>query len=83
MNISIFDMLHTSEFSLYRVSYLKQIREFRMKRGESKDFSEILEQVLGLGKISREKFLEIIEMTNKKKLSSREFFKLLDIIEKQ
>jgi len=54
-----------------------------MKRGESKDFSEILEQVLGLGKISREKFLEIIEMTNKKKLSSREFFKLLDIIEKQ
>lgn len=54
-----------------------------MERGEGRDFSEILEQVLGLGKISREKFFEIIEMSNKKKLSSREFFKLLDIIEKQ
>jgi hypothetical protein len=54
-----------------------------MESGEGGDFSEILEQVLGLGKISREKFFEIIEMSNKKKLSSREFFKLLDIIEKQ
>jgi hypothetical protein len=54
-----------------------------MERGEGQDFYEILEHVLGLGKISREKFFEIIEMSNKKKLSSREFFKLLDIIEKQ
>jgi hypothetical protein len=55
----------------------------RLERGEGQDFSEILEQVLGLGKISREKFFKIIEMNNRKKLSSREFFKLLDIIEKQ
>jgi len=54
-----------------------------MERGEEQDFHEILEQVLGLGRISREKFFKIIEINNKKKLSSREFFKLLTIIEKQ
>ena len=54
-----------------------------MERGEEQDFQEILEQVLGLGRISREKFFKIIEMNNEKKLSSREFFKLLNIIEKQ
>ena len=55
----------------------------RMKTVEGQDFSEILEQVLGLGKISREKFFEIIEKSDKKKLSSQEFLKLLDIMEKQ
>jgi hypothetical protein len=54
-----------------------------MERGEGQDFSEILEQVLGLGKISREKFFEIIEKRNKRNLPSREFLKLLNIIEKQ
>ena len=54
-----------------------------MKKEEGQDFSEILEQVLGLGKISREKFFGIIEKSNKKKLSSQEFLKLLDIMEKQ
>lgn len=55
-----------------------------LEKGEGeRDFSEILEQVLGYRKISREKFFEIVEMKNKKKLSSREFLKLLDIIEKQ
>jgi hypothetical protein len=54
-----------------------------MERGEGQDFSEILEQVLGLGKISREKFFEIIEKSNKRNLSSRDFLKLLNIIEKQ
>lgn len=54
-----------------------------MRREEGQDFSEILEEVLGYGKISREKFFKIIKMNNKKKLSSREFIKLLDIIEKQ
>ncbi len=54
-----------------------------MKKKEGQDFSEILEQVLGLGKISREKFFEIIEKSNNKKLSSQEFLKLLDIMEKQ
>ena len=55
-----------------------------MEKGEGeRDFSEVLEQVLGYGRISREKFFEIIEMSNKKKLSSREFLKLLYIIEKQ
>lgn len=54
-----------------------------LDRGKGEDFSEILEEVLGYGRISREKFLKIIEMNNKKKLASREFFKLLDIIEKQ
>lgn len=54
-----------------------------MGRGEGQDFSEVLEQVLGYGKISREKFLEIIEMTKKKRLSSREFRKIIEIIENQ
>ncbi len=54
-----------------------------LDRGKGEDFSEILEEVLGYGRLSREKFLKIIEMNNKKKLASREFFKLLDIIEKQ
>ena len=54
-----------------------------MGRGEGQDFSEILEQVLGLGEITREKFFEILETMNKKNLSSHEFFKLLDIIAKQ
>ena len=54
-----------------------------MKKKEGQDFSEILERVLGLGKISREKFFEIIEKSDKKKLSSQEFLKLLDIMEKQ
>lgn len=54
-----------------------------MVGGKGQDFSEILEEVLGYRTISREKFFEIIEMTNKKKLSSREFLKLLDVIEKQ
>ena len=54
-----------------------------MEKGKSQEFNEILGQVLGFGKISREKFFEIIEMNNKKKLSSQEFCKLWDIIEKQ
>ena len=54
-----------------------------MEKGKSQEFNEILEQVLGFRKISREKFFEIIEMNNKKKLSSQEFCKLWDIIEKQ
>lgn len=55
----------------------------RLERLEERDLSEVLEQVLGYGKISREKFFKIIETRNKKKLSSREFLKLLEIIEKQ
>jgi hypothetical protein len=54
-----------------------------MERGKGQDFSEVLQQILGYGKISREKFFKIIEMNNKKQLSSQEFLKLLDIIEKQ
>jgi hypothetical protein len=54
-----------------------------MERREGQDFSEILEEVLGLGKISREKFFEILEMRNKKNISSEEFLKLLNIIEQQ
>ncbi len=54
-----------------------------MEELEGRDFSEVLEQVLGLGPISREKFFKIIETRNKKKLSSREFLKLLEIIENQ
>lgn len=53
-----------------------------MGRSEE-NFSEILEKVLGFREISREKFYKIIEKKNKKKLSSQEFFKLMDIIEKQ
>ena len=53
-----------------------------MGRGEGRDFSEVLEQVLGLGDITREKFYTILETMNRKNLSSREFFKLLDIIAK-
>jgi hypothetical protein len=51
-------------------------------RGEGKDFSEVLEQVLGLGDMTREKFFIILEMMNRKNLSSDEFFKLLEIITK-
>lgn len=54
-----------------------------LDRLEREDFSEVLEQVLGYGKISREKFFKIIEIRNRRKLSSREFLKLLEIIEKQ
>ena len=54
-----------------------------MGKGESKDFSEVLEQVLGLGDLTREKFYAILEMMNRKNLSSYEFFKLLEIIAKQ
>jgi hypothetical protein len=52
-------------------------------RGEGKDFSEVLEQVLGLGDMTREKFFVVLEMMNRKNLSSHEFFKLLEIITKQ
>ena len=51
--------------------------------GEGKYFLEVLEQVLGLGSITRDKFFEIIEDMDRKKLSSQEFFKLLAIIERQ
>jgi hypothetical protein len=51
--------------------------------GEGKYFNEVLEQVLGLGNITRDKFFEIIEDMDKKKLSSQEFFKLMEIIEHQ
>ena len=54
-----------------------------MGREEGKDFSEVLEQVLGLGDMTREKFFVILEMMNRKNLSSHEFFKLLEIITKQ
>lgn len=54
-----------------------------MEREKRQDFSEVLEQVLGYGKISRENFFKIIEMRNKKQLSSKEFLKLFDLIEKQ
>ena len=54
-----------------------------MDKLEREDFSEVLEQVLGYGKISREKFFKIIEIRNRRKLSSREFLKLQEIIEKQ
>lgn len=54
-----------------------------MEKGESQDFSEVLEQVLGFGKISRVAFFEIIEKKNRKRLSSKEFLKLQNIIEKQ
>ena len=53
------------------------------EREKRQDFSEVLEQVLGYGKISRENFFKIIEKINKKQLSSREFLKLFDLIEKQ
>jgi hypothetical protein len=55
----------------------------RLERGEGQDLSEVLEKVLGYGKLSREKFFEIIEMTKKKRLSSQEFRKIIDIIENQ
>jgi hypothetical protein len=51
--------------------------------GEGKYFNEVLEQVLGLGNITRDKFFEIIKDMDKKKLSSQEFFKLMEIIEHQ
>jgi hypothetical protein len=54
-----------------------------LEKREGRDFSEVLEQVLGLGGISREKFFTILDMMERKKLSSREFFRLLNIIEKQ
>ncbi len=54
-----------------------------MGRREGKDFSEVLEQVLGLGDITREKFFTILERMNGKNLSSYEFFKLLEIIAKR
>jgi hypothetical protein len=54
-----------------------------MGKGDKQDFSDVLERVLGLGNISREKFFEIIEMSNKKALSSQEFLKLFEIIQKQ
>lgn len=52
-------------------------------RGEGRDFSEVIEQVLGLGSVTREKFFTILEMMNRKNLSSYEFLKLSDIIAKQ
>lgn len=54
-----------------------------MEKGESKYFLQILEQVLGLGPLTREKFFQIIEGIDKKKLSSGEFFRLLEIISRQ
>jgi hypothetical protein len=54
-----------------------------LKGGKSKDFSEVLEQVLGLGSITREKFFTILEIMNKKNLSRKEFFKLLEIMAQQ
>jgi hypothetical protein len=52
-------------------------------RGEGRDFSEVIEQVLGLGSVTREKFFTILEMMSRKNLSSYEFLKLSDIIAKQ
>ncbi len=54
-----------------------------MRREESRDFHDVLERVLGLGSITRENFFEILEDMKKKKMSSHEFFKLLEIIAKQ
>lgn len=54
-----------------------------MGKGKGEEFSEVLEQVLGLGDITRDKFFTILEMIKRKKLSSHEFFKLLEIIAKQ
>ena len=52
-------------------------------KGESREFREILEQVLGLRSITRDSFFEILEKMKGKKLSSHEFFKLLEIISHQ
>ena len=54
-----------------------------MGKGGKQEFSDVLERVLGFGSISREKFFEIMEMSNKKALSSQEFLKLFEIIQKQ
>jgi hypothetical protein len=62
--------------------YLKK-RSDGMGKGDKQEFSDVLERVLGFGSISREKFFEIMEMSNKKALSSQEFLKLFEIIQKQ
>ena len=54
-----------------------------MKNEVGGDFFEVLEQVLGLGSLTREKFFMIFELMNKKNLSKQEFSKLLEIIKKQ
>ena len=54
-----------------------------LREGESRAFREILEQVLGLGSITRDGFFEILENMKGKKLSTPEFFKLLEIIAQQ
>ncbi len=51
--------------------------------GEGSDFHEVLEQVLGLGSITRESFFKILEDMKTKRLSTQEFFKLLEIIAQQ
>jgi hypothetical protein len=47
----------------------------RLERGEGQDLSEVLEKVLGYGKLSREKFFEIIEMTKKRGFPVKSFAK--------
>ena len=54
-----------------------------LRIGEGQDFSEVLERVLGLGCVTREKFFTILEMMKSKNIYSHEFLKLLDIIAKQ
>lgn len=54
-----------------------------MGTGDSGDFNEVLEQVLGFKNITRDKFFEILETMRKKRLSTHEFFKLLEIIAHQ
>ncbi len=54
-----------------------------MEERENSDFQEILEQVLGLGRITRDGFFEILENMKEKRLSTREFFKLQEIISQQ
>ncbi len=52
-------------------------------KGESSDFHEVLEQVLGLGSITREGFFKILEDMQRRRLSTQEFFRLLEIIARQ
>jgi len=59
------------------------LRASELKNNVDGDFYEVLEQVLGLGSLTREKFFMIFELMNKKNLSKQEFSKLLEIIKKQ
>jgi len=78
-----FEILRLLEFGLLLMQFFI-FKETSLLKGEkSKDFSEVLEQVLGLGSITREKFFTILEIMNKKNLSRKEFFKLLEIMVQQ